>query len=149
MLEAAIANAEQRFKRAPNEEEIAARAGRIVPEYQQWLIDLRGVSLGSLDIIEDGEEISLLKFIAGVDQDSPAHILERSELERVIMAGINKMPENERTVLSLYYKEELNLREIAPIMNLHVTRVSQLRLQGILRLRAYIDKKWPSRKGIY
>ena len=39
--------------------------------------------------------------------------------------------------------------EIAPIMNLHVTRVSQLRLQGILRLRAYIEKKWPSRKGIY
>jgi RNA polymerase sigma factor for flagellar operon FliA len=149
VLEAAIASAEQRLKRAPNDEEIAAELGLSVAEYQQWLVDLRGVSLGSLDIIEDGEEISLLKFISGDEQDSPARILERSELERVIMAGINKMPENERTVLSLYYKEELNLREIAPIMNLHVTRVSQLRLQGILRLRAYIEKKWPSRKGIY
>jgi RNA polymerase sigma factor for flagellar operon FliA len=149
VLEAAISNAEQRLKRAPNEEEIASELGVSVPEYQQWLVDLRGVSLGSLDIVEDGEEISLLKFIAGDDQDSPARILERSELERVIMEGINKMPENERTVLSLYYKEELNLREIAPIMNLHVTRVSQLRLQGILRLRAYVEKKWPSRKGIY
>jgi RNA polymerase sigma factor for flagellar operon FliA len=148
-VEGAIANAEQRLKRAPNDEEIAAELGLRIAEYQQWLVDLRGVSLGSLDIVEDGEEVSLLKFISGSEDDSPALILERSELERVIMEGIRKMPENERTVLSLYYKEELNLREIAPIMNLHVTRVSQLRLQGILRLRAYIEKKWPSRKGIY
>jgi len=149
ILEAAISSAEQRLKRAPNEEEIATELGISLNEYQQWLVDLRGVSLGSLDIVEDGEEISLLKFISGDEQESPARILERSELERVIMEGIDKMPENERTVLSLYYKEELNLREIAPIMSLHVTRVSQLRLQGILRLRAYIEKKWPSRKGIY
>ncbi|MBV9443940.1 MAG: hypothetical protein JO217_14755, partial [Acidobacteriaceae bacterium] len=68
---------------------------------------------------------------------------------RVIAEGIGKMPENERTVLSLYYKEELNLREIASIMGLHITRISQLRAQGILRLRGFIDHKWPSSKGIY
>ena len=59
------------------------------------------------------------------------------------------MPENERLVLSLYYKEELNLREIAAVMELHITRISQLRAQGILRLRSYLERKWPAGKGGY
>jgi len=52
-------------------------------------------------------------------------------------------------VLSLYYKEELNLREIAAVMELHITRISQLRAQGILRLRSYLERKWPAGKGGY
>ncbi len=67
----------------------------------------------------------------------------------MLAAGIDKMPANERTVLSLYYKEELNLREIASIMGLHITRISQLRAQGVLRLRSYMELKWPSERGIY
>jgi RNA polymerase sigma factor for flagellar operon FliA len=148
-VQQAIARAEQNLKRAPSEEEIAAELGLPLAEYQQWMLELQGVSLGSLDVIEDGEEVSLLKFIAGDEAESPAHILERSELERVISNGIAKMPENERTVLSLYYKEEMNLREIAEAMSLHVTRISQLRAQGIVRLRSYMDHKWPSQRGIY
>jgi RNA polymerase sigma factor for flagellar operon FliA len=148
-VQQAIARAEQNLKRAPSEEEIAAELGLPLAEYQQWMLELQGVSLGSLDVIEDGEEVSLLKFIAGDEGESPARILERSELERVISNGIAKMPENERTVLSLYYKEEMNLREIAEAMSLHVTRISQLRAQGIVRLRSYMDHKWPSQRGIY
>jgi RNA polymerase sigma factor for flagellar operon FliA len=60
---------------------------------------------------------------------------------------MQKIPGNERLVLSLYYKEELNLREISSIMDLHITRISQLRAQGILRLRAYLERKWPGGKG--
>jgi RNA polymerase sigma factor for flagellar operon FliA len=59
------------------------------------------------------------------------------------------MPERERLVLSLYYKEELNLREIATIMGLHLTRVAQLRVQAILRLRALLDREWPGKRGVY
>ncbi|MGH9654390.1 MAG: sigma-70 family RNA polymerase sigma factor [Bryobacteraceae bacterium] len=148
-VQQAIARAEQSLKRAPAEEEIAAELGLPLAEYQEWMLELQGVSLGSLDVIEDGEEVSLLKFIAGDEGESPARILERSELERVISSGIAKMPENERTVLSLYYKEEMNLREIAEAMNLHVTRISQLRAQGMVRLRSYMEYKWPSERGIY
>lgn len=148
-VQQAIAKAERDLKRTPDEEEIAAELGIGLAEYQQWMVELRGVSLGSLDVIEDGEEVSLLKFIGDDESESPAHIFERSELERLIADGINKMPENERLVLSLYYKEELNLREIASIMGLHITRISQLRAQGILRLRAFMEHKWPSGKGIF
>ena len=148
-VQQAIAKAEGALQRTPGEDEIAAELGISLAEYQQWMVDLRGVSLGSLDVIEDGEEVSLLKFIGDDESESPAQIFERSELERVIADGINKMPENERLVLSLYYKEELNLREIASIMSLHITRISQLRAQGILRLRAFMEHKWPGRKGSF
>ena len=148
-VQEAICAAEQHLKRTPAEDEIAAELGISLTEYQQLMVDLRGVSLGSLDVIENGEEVGLIRFIADDEEQSPERLLQNSELERVIADGIAKMPENERTVLSLYYKEELNLREIASIMGLHITRISQLRAQGILRLRGFIDRKWPSSKGIY
>jgi RNA polymerase sigma factor for flagellar operon FliA len=62
-------------------------------------------------------------------------------METLIADGIDRMPKLERTVLSLYYQEELNLREIAEILNVHTSRVSQLKAQAVLRLRAYLEKR--------
>lgn len=148
-VQQAIARTESRLKRAATEEEIAAELGLTLAELQQWMTELRGVSLGSLNLVDEDEEYTLLKFISDDGEDSPERILERSELERIISRGISRMPERERLVLSLYYKEELNLREIADIMGLHLTRVAQLRVQGILRLRSLLDREWPSKRGGY
>jgi RNA polymerase sigma factor for flagellar operon FliA len=148
-VQRAIAKVETDLKRSASEEEIAGELGIGVAEFQHWMVELRGVSLGSLDVVEEGDEFSLLKFIGDAGEDSPDRILERTELERLISRGIEKMPERERLVLSLYYKEELNLREIAEIMGLHLTRVAQLRVQAILRLRSLLDREWPSKRGVY
>jgi RNA polymerase sigma factor for flagellar operon FliA len=145
-VEEAIQAAQHKLRRTPDEEEIAGELGISLSEYQQWAVELRAVSLGSLEVAEEGEEVSLLKFISDDGQESPARILERSELERIIAEGMQEIPENERLVLSLYYREELNLREIAAIMDLHLTRIAQLRTQGILRLRTYMARKWPTGK---
>jgi RNA polymerase sigma factor for flagellar operon FliA len=51
-------------------------------------------------------------------------------------------------VISLYYLEELTLREIAEVVHLHQSRISQLKSQAILRLRAYLAKRWPTQRGI-
>ena len=59
------------------------------------------------------------------------------------------MPKVEGLVLDLYYRQELGIREIAPILNLHITRVSQIKAQAILRLRNYIARHWPTTKGTY
>jgi RNA polymerase sigma factor for flagellar operon FliA len=142
-VQQAIVAVESQTKRHATEEEIAAELGISLNDYQTWMSELRAVSLGSLESVEDGDEVSLLKFVADDAQESPANVYERSELERVITRGIQKLPENERTVLSLYYKEELTLREIASIMGLHLTRIAQLRAQAVLRLRAYMETKWP------
>jgi RNA polymerase sigma factor for flagellar operon FliA len=149
MVQQAMLSAERKLQRTPGEDEIAAELNISLAEYQQWVVELRAVSLGSLEVVEDGEDMSLLKFIADDGQATPERILERSELERVVAEGMKKMPENERLVLSLYYKEELNLREIGSVMDLHITRISQLRAQGILRLRSYLEHKWPAGKTGY
>jgi RNA polymerase sigma factor for flagellar operon FliA len=132
----------------PSEDEIAGELGLSLEDYHDWLVEVRGVNLGSLENAS-GQEGSrdLLKYVAADEENSPARILERAELERLLAQSIEKMPYVERTVLSLYYHEELTLREIAKIVNLHESRVSQLKSQAILRLRSYILKRWPMERG--
>jgi len=148
-VEAAISTTEQRLQRIPTEEEIAAELKMSITEYQSTLADLRGVSLGSLDEVADGSsESKLLRYVAHDEENVPARILERAELEKLLAEGVDKMPKMERTILTLYYKEEQNLQEIAEILGIHTTRVCQLKSQAVLRLRAYVNKKWPSTRGI-
>jgi RNA polymerase sigma factor FliA len=73
--------------------------------------------------------------------------VERAELERILAEAIEKMPKLERTVLALYYYEEMTLREIAKIVGLHESRISQLKSQAVLRLRSYMQKRWPVKRG--
>lgn len=148
-IEAAIAAAEQRLQRVPGEEEIAAELNMPLAEYQESLAELRAVSLGSLDEVADGNsESKLLRYVAHDEENLPARILERAELEKLLAEAVEKMPRMERTILTLYYKEEQNLHEIAEILGIHTTRVCQLKSQAVLRLRAYVNKKWPSTRGI-
>ena len=149
-VEAAIASAEQRLQRVPGEEEIASEMNIPLAEYQELLAELRGVSLGSLDEIADGfSESKLLRYVAHDEENLPTRILERAELEKLIQDGLDKMPKVERLVLDLYYRQGQNIREIAPILDLHITRISQIKAQAVLRLRTFIERRWPTPKGVY
>jgi len=145
-IESAVAAVEQRLHRSPTEEEIAAELRLTLEEYREWLVGIRGLNLGSLEYAS-GEEggRDLLKYISESEDTWPSHIVERAELERLLAEAIEKMPYIERTVLSLYYYEELTLREIAKVVGLHESRVSQLKSQAILRLRSHLRKRWPTR----
>jgi len=148
-IESAIAAAEQRWQRTPTEEEIAAELKISVADYQESLADVRAVSLGSLDEVSEGfSESKLLRYIPCDEENQPARILERAELEKLLAEAINKMPTLEKTILTLYFKEGQNLHEIGEVLGLHTTRISQLKSQAILRLRAYVARKWPSTRGI-
>lgn len=147
-IEAAIAVLEQEYHRTPTEDEIAGHLRLSITEYQEWLTDIRGLTLGSLESAGNEEEgCDLLRYLADSDEQWPSHILERAELQRLLAAGIEKMPPLEKTVLSLYYYEEMTLREIAKIVDLHESRISQLKSQAILRLRSYLRKRWPQGRG--
>lgn len=149
-IQGAISAVEQKLQRAPVEEEIAAELGIGLKEYQDWLLEMRGISVGSLDAPRsEGDERTLLQYVAEREDNSPAMLLERSELEKLIAEGLNKMPRVERIVLDLYYRQGQNIREIAPILDLHITRISQIKAQAVLRLRNYIERRWPSPKGVY
>jgi len=147
-IEAAIAVIEQRVHRVPTEEEIALELRLTMEEYHEWLVDIRGVNLGSLEGNSPEEEgRDLLKYISDSDENWPSRVVEKAELQRLLVEAIERMPAIERTILSLYYQEELTLREIAKVVKLHESRISQLKSQAILRLRAYIEKRWPQKRG--
>jgi RNA polymerase sigma factor FliA len=149
-IEAAIAVAEQRLHRTPSEEEIASELKLSVEEYHEWLIEVRGLNLGSLESATSPDQDNprdLLRYVSGDEQEWPSHLLERSELERLLADSISKMPDIEKTVLSLYYYEEMTLREISKIVRLHESRISQLKSQAILRLRSFMVKRWPGPRG--
>jgi RNA polymerase sigma factor FliA len=148
-IEAAINSAEQRLHRSPTEEEIASELGQTVTEYHAWLVDSRGLNLGSLEAAPgDDESRDLLEFVSDDSEQWPSRIVERSELQLLLAESISKLPTIEKTVLSLYYYEELTLREIAKIVSLHESRISQLKTQATLRLRSSMEKRWPNPQGI-
>jgi RNA polymerase sigma factor for flagellar operon FliA len=146
-IEGAIADAEQRLRRAPGEEDIAAELGISIDEYHEWLVEIRGLNVASLEYAGSEQGKDLLHYLPD-GGDLPSAVLERSELERLLAATIDGIPEIERTVLSLYYQEELTLREIAQIVNLHESRISQLKSQAILRLRGTLADQWPVARGL-
>jgi RNA polymerase sigma factor for flagellar operon FliA len=150
LIEAAIHRAKQRYGRDPLEEEIAGELGIELAEYQKWLAEVQSIELERLEFAPgDNPGMDLLNFISDDPEQLPSHVVERSELERILGLAIERMPKMERTVLSLYYYEELNLREIAEVVGMHLSRIAQLRAQGILRLRSHIERVWlshPKRK---
>ena len=145
-IEAAISALEQRLGRAPAEEEIAGELKLSIEEYRQWLYEVRALTIGSFEFASEDQEGDLLDYIPDTDDNLPSKTLERAELERLLAQAIEQMPKMERTVLSLYYHEEATLREIAEIMQMHLSRIAQLKSQGILRLRTYMERHWSSRR---
>jgi RNA polymerase sigma factor for flagellar operon FliA len=144
-VESAVSGLEQRLKRVPTEEEIAAELKLPLEEYQQWLVELRGVKIGTIESNGDGRFMALVDSLSDNAEHQPGWILEKAELERILAEGVSKMPARERLILSLYYHDGLTLREISSVMDLHLTRIAQLKAQAIMRLRAYLARYWPSR----
>ena len=146
-IESAISAAEQRLHRSPTEEEVAAQLEISVDEYHEWLVEIRGLNIGSLEGAPGEPGKDVLSYVPDSTDNLPSALLERSELQRILAHEIDGIPEMERTVLSLYYKEELTLREIAQVVNLHESRISQLKTQAILRLRTRLSEQWPTARG--
>lgn len=147
-IEAAIATAEQRLQRTPTEEEIAAQLGIGLEQYHEWLVEIRGLNIASLEHAGQEQGRDLLHHIPDTEENLPSTLLEQSELERLVAESIDQIPEMERKVLALYYQEELTLREIAEVVKLHESRISQLKSQAILRLRARLAAQWPASHGV-
>ncbi|MEO8659297.1 MAG: FliA/WhiG family RNA polymerase sigma factor [Bryobacteraceae bacterium] len=142
-IEAAIQNAKQRHGRDPSEEEIVTELQISAEEYHKWLLEMQSVELECLEFTSaEGQNSGPLQFLSDDEEKWPSKIAERADLERVLALALERMPKIERTVLSLYYYEELNLREISEIVNLHLSRVAQLRVQAILRLRSHFERVW-------
>jgi RNA polymerase sigma factor FliA len=140
-VEVAIALLEHELQRAPTEEEIAARLQITTAEYRAWLQRYPVVTLGTLE----HENGSLLRYIAD-SSESVAELVERSELETALAKAIQALPRRERTIVSLHFYDGLSIREISRVMHCHESRISQLKSQAILRLRARLGRRWPAER---
>jgi RNA polymerase sigma factor for flagellar operon FliA len=149
-IEAAVALAEQRWQRLPTDEEIAAALNLPVDVYRRRRANLHGLNLQRLESIEAGDSgTGDLRFLCRSEKECPSVVFERSELRRTLAAGIAQLPKIHQTVLSMYYRDELKLREISKIIGLHASRVSQIKQQAILRLRAFLAEVWPAGRRPY
>ncbi len=147
-IENTTAKLEQHHGRLPTEEEIAADLGLSLDEYRSWSAGSRSLTLGSLESAgsqENGRD--LLRFVSDSEEQWPSVILERSELARLVAEFVAEMPEVERNVLTFYFYEGMNLREIAEVLDLHESRISQLKSQAVSRLRFSLEASWPTRRA--
>lgn len=136
-LESTYADLERQLGRAATDEEVAEALNIDLEGFYEILAQASAVSLVSLYDMgrEEGEDRSFLECIASGEQD-PAAALESQEVFETIGRAIEKLPEKERMVISLYYYDELTMKEIGKVLNLTESRVSQIHTKAVLRLRA-------------
>ena len=137
-IEEAISKLEQANGRQPTENELAASLGMPLADYQKMLHDARGHQLISFeDLVEEGDDDYLERHLVDESGD-PARLLEDESLHRMLVQGIEMLPEREKLMMALYYEQDLNLREIGEVMGVTESRVCQLHSQAVARLRARI-----------
>ena len=137
--EAAIGRLEQVFRRTPTETEIAQELDMPLADYQKLLLDAKGHQLFYLEDFASDDGVDFLdRYVTESDSDDPAAILINQSLKASLVDAIMQLPEREQLVMSLYYEEELNLREIGEVLGVSESRVSQLHSQAINRIRAKI-----------
>ncbi|GAA0472975.1 MULTISPECIES: RNA polymerase sigma factor FliA [Tatumella] len=136
---AAISRLEQASGQPAGEQEIAASLQLSLVEYRQILMETNTSQLFSLETLceENGDGAELM--IEHREEANPLNQLLDSSLREQVMQAIDGLPDREKQVLSLYYQDELNLKEIGAVLNVGESRVSQLHSQAIKRLRARLN----------
>lgn len=132
----AMHHAEQRLGRPPSEGEVAQALDIPIEEYRQILMDTNSSQLFSYDEWREEHGDTAEALMEGHEEANPLHHLLEGNLRQRVMDAIDALPEREKMVLTLYYQEELNLKEIGAVLEVGESRVSQLHSQAIKRLRA-------------
>ena len=143
-VQAAIDAAQRSQAGVPADEDLACQLGLTIEEYRDALCDIGRTATALETDGHDHAGSSPLRYIADKSELSPGWIAERQALQRLLVQAIDFLPKVERVVIGLYFLEELSLAEIARVLHVHTSRVSQLKLQAVLRLRSYMQKKWPA-----
>jgi RNA polymerase sigma factor for flagellar operon FliA len=137
-IEEALRRLENRLGRSPLESEIAADLGMSLTEYQSLLGKVRGTQLVYLEDMNHNsdDEDSFLDRHMGDPSADPLNVLRDHRLRQALVAAIKNLPEREQHIMSMYYEQDMNLKEIAAVLDVTESRVCQLHSQSIARLRA-------------
>ena len=141
-IEGAVHRLEQRLGRVPHESEIADELGLSLSDYQDLLGKVRGTQLIYLEDMsgDEGDQDFLDRHV--IDSGSnPLSLLQDDRMRHALVEAIKNLPEREQLVMSLYYEEDMNLKEIAVVLGVTESRVCQLHSQSIARLRVKL-REW-------
>ena len=146
-LEESFASLQKTLGRPPNEEEMSRYLKVSLDKYHKLLDEAKGVTiLSSEDLPPDYQEMNANHdFLEDTDNNNPFSFVAANELKIVLKKALDFLPEKERLILSLYYYEELTMKEIGKVVNLTESRVCQLHTQAILRLRGNLKEL----RGVY
>jgi RNA polymerase sigma factor for flagellar operon FliA len=143
-IERAITALEAQLTRAPTDEEIARKLGITEGEFQDSLLEISRSSIAALDEFwsapgSGGDAVALIDTIEDPLAAEPQQAMAMTELREALGEAISRLPEREKLVVTLYYYEELTLREIGEVLSVTESRVSQLHTKAILRLKARLS----------
>jgi RNA polymerase sigma factor FliA len=144
-IERAMADLERELHRAPTDEELSEKLGVTVDELDDSLTDISRSSIAALDELwtisgsSGGDQVALIDTIEDTSGPDPQGALAQTELREALGEAIARLPEREKLVVTLYYYEELTLREIGEVLGVTESRVSQLHTKAILRLKAHLS----------
>ena len=136
-IERAIGELEAKLGRVPT----ATKLGLTEEELDESLSEISRSSIAALDELwtisgSGGDSVALIDTIEDTEAPDPQGALSQTELREAIADAIARLPEREKLVVTLYYYEELTLREIGEVLGVTESRVSQLHTKAILRLKA-------------
>lgn len=136
-IEGALTRLEHRLGRSPTESEIAAELGMALTEYQSLLSKVKGTQLVYLEDMsgDEGDDGFLDRHMVDNEAD-PMQMLRNQRLRGALVQAIKNLPEREQYIMSMYYEQDMNLKEIAAVLGITESRVCQLHSQSIARLRA-------------
>jgi RNA polymerase sigma factor for flagellar operon FliA len=142
-LESTLASLEQGLGRPAREEEVVAELGVTTTRYRQMLLEV-SMTMLSLDaplgpFAYDDEVTTLSDILEDPHTLEPAEQVEQNDLVKSLCSAIKRLPEREKLLLSLYYQEELTMKEISKIVNVSESRVCQLHTLAIMHLRAALQ----------
>lgn len=137
-IEQAVHRLQQKLHRAPLESEIAAELGMTLGDYQHLLAKVRGTQLVYLEDISGhgDDEDNFLDRHMGASEPDPSALLQDQRMRMALVEAIKNLPEREQQIMSMYYEHDMNLKEIAAVLNVTESRICQLHSQSIARLRA-------------
>ena len=137
-IEVAMRKLEHRLGRSPAESEIATELSMSLTDYQSLLGKVRGTQLVYLEDMsrkDEDDDTFLDRHVADNEAD-PLNMLRDQRLRQSLVTAIKALPEREQYIMSMYYEQEMNLKEIAAVLDITESRVCQLHSQSIARLRA-------------
>lgn len=135
---------EKELKRNPEDEEVAELLGISLDQYYRLLEESKGgvtLKFEDFDHASDGHSINLMENIEDPNEKNPLNLLLEMDQKKTLARLIEELPEKEKMVLSLYYWEELTMKEVGAVMGLTESRVCQLHNQALIRLKAKLEKE--------